>query len=266
MDATVISGRTNRPAARRVASAEQLLARARSGDRTARDELVLEHLGLVRSVAAHYRDLGLPLEDLVQEGTIGLLAAIDDFDPRRGAAFGTFAYWRIRRSVTAALTANGRLLRLPKATIERRRVLAAARESCAADGHEPTVGELAATTGLATKAIVEALSAPAASASLDSPLPGGDPLESLVGDPAAPSPEAEALLDEQRHVLEEAVSHLPDRTRHVIEHHFGLGRDSETIASIASDLGLTPQRVRAIENSGLCALAHELEPALQENS
>jgi len=93
---------------------ERLAARARKGDRIARTRLVEEHMGLVRSVAFRYGNLGLPVEDLVQEGAIGLLTAIDDYDPSRGAAFSTYAFWRVRAAVTHALTAQGQLIRVPR--------------------------------------------------------------------------------------------------------------------------------------------------------
>lgn len=242
---------------------ERLVAQAQRGDRAARDQIVAAHLRLVRSVARRYRNLGLPVDDLVQEGSIGLLAAIDEFDPVRGASFATHAYWRIRRAVTGALTANGRLVRLPKSTIERRHALLEARDALAATGHEPTVEDLAASTGIAAAAVAAALAAPLAPASLDAPLPDGTALEALLEDPAAPNPEAQAVLDEQRRRLDDALARLPERTRQVIEQHFGVGRNPASLGSIANELGLTTQRVRAIENAGLFALARQLEPVLQ---
>lgn len=91
-----------------VSTAEQLVARAQRGDRDARAALVAGEMGLVRSVALRYRNLGVPADDLVQEGVLGLLSAIDRYDPSRGAAFSTYAFWRIRASVTHALTAQSR--------------------------------------------------------------------------------------------------------------------------------------------------------------
>ena len=93
---------------------ERLALRARRGDRLARATLVEEHMGLVRAIAFRYRDLGLPLEDLVQEGAIGLLGAVDNYDPARGTAFSTYAFWRIRAAVTHALTADAQIMRIPR--------------------------------------------------------------------------------------------------------------------------------------------------------
>jgi RNA polymerase primary sigma factor len=101
----------------------QLVRRAQEGDRRARDRVVADHMRLVRAVALRYRDLGLALDDLVQEGAIGLLSAIDAFDPRHGAAFSTFAHLRVRNAVLRALTSTGRSVRLPKTLVERRHAL-----------------------------------------------------------------------------------------------------------------------------------------------
>ena len=84
-------------------------------------------MGLVRSLARRYRDMGLPVEDLLQEGAIGVLEAIENFDVSNGASFSTYAYWRARRTMTHALTDHGRLLRLPKSVLERGRLIADAR-------------------------------------------------------------------------------------------------------------------------------------------
>ena len=101
----------------------KLLRGARRGDRGARERLVISHLGLVRSVASRYRDLGLPFDDLVQEGSLGLLDAIDHYDPCRGPEFDSYARFRVRRAIRNALTDQARLIRLPKQVVERRRAI-----------------------------------------------------------------------------------------------------------------------------------------------
>ena len=112
---------------------------AQRGDRAARDQLVTSNLGLVRSVAARYRDLGLPFDDLVQEGAIGLLDAIDHYDPGRGASFESYCRFRIRRAIKNALTDKARVIRLPKQLVERRRAIerAEAQLAAAAAGRTP---------------------------------------------------------------------------------------------------------------------------------
>ena len=140
--------------ARETARRRSLLRAAQAGDRGAREQLVTSSLGLVRSVASRYRDLGLPFDDLVQEGALGLLDAIDHYDPDRGACFETYSRFRIRRAIRNALTEKSRLIRLPKQVVERRRAIerAEARLTAAA-GRTATTAEIAALTGLPQEAI-----------------------------------------------------------------------------------------------------------------
>ena len=240
---------------------ERLAARARRGDHLARTKLVEEHMGLVRSVAFRYRELGLPLEDLVQEGAIGLLAAIDDYDPSRGASFSTYAFWRVRAAVTHALTAHGQLVRLPRPALERRRQVAQARERLAAAGREPSLAELAEATTLPPAAVAEAL-APASVASLDQPAVDGTTLGELVATDAASSPEAQLVNSEEVRVVRGAVRHLRGRKRTIVSRHFGLADKPETLTEIADDLRLSPERTRALKDEALRELAVELEPAV----
>ena len=240
---------------------ERLAARARRGDHVARTKLVEEHMGLVRSIALRYRDLGLPTEDLVQEGAIGLLAAIDAYDPSRGASFSTYAFWRARAAVTHALTAHGQLLRLPRPVLERRQHVARARERLAAAGREPRLTELVEATGL-TPAEVAAALAPADIASLDQPVGGGTTLRELVACDASGSPEARFASSEEVRVVRRAVRHLHGRKRTIVSRHFGLTGKPETLTEIAGDLRLSPERTRALKDEALRELAGELEPAL----
>src|SRR5215218_8652669 len=162
----------------------RLLRAAARGDVGARDRVVVCHLGLVHAVASRYRDLGLPFDDLVQEGALGLLEAIDRYDPGRRVAFETFARFRVRRAIRNALTERARLVRLPKHIVERRRLLASAEASvAAAQGRPPTPAELAAETGLSYEAAVEALTASITPISLDQQAASdGSSLENLVAD------------------------------------------------------------------------------------
>ena len=240
----------------------RLIERARSGDRGARRRLVEGHMGLVRSLARRYRDMGLPVEDLVQEGAIGLLEAIEHFDPLRGASFSTYAYWRVRRAMTHALTDHGRLLRLPKSVLERRRALADATAALLNAGRRPTPDALAELTRLPVNEVVAALEAPTGVASLDATLEGGLTIEAALADPAAADPSTEAVEGVERDALHEAVGHLPARQRVVIDSRFGLTGEPRTLAEIAAELQLSPARVRAIEADAIDGLALELEGAL----
>jgi RNA polymerase primary sigma factor len=261
--ATAAVGTASRSSARAPVAghSERLAARACRGDHVARTALVEEHMGLVRSVAFRYRDLGLPVEDLVQEGAIGLLAAIDDYDSSRGASFSTHAFWRVRAAVTHALAAHGQLVRLPRPLLERRRYVAQTRERLAAAGREPSVSELAKATTLPPVEVAEAL-APARVASLDQQTVDGATLVELVAADAATSPEAQLVNREEVRVLRGAIRHLRGRKRTIVSRHFGLAGEPETLNDIADDLQLSPERTRALKDEALRELAVELEPAV----
>jgi RNA polymerase sigma factor (sigma-70 family) len=239
----------------------RLLLAAKAGDRRARQRLVELHMGLVRSVAYRYRDLGLPLDDLVQEGAIGLLDAVARFEPSRGASFATYARWCVRRAITRALTDHGRLVRRPKGVVERERALLKARADLRGTlGREATIEELAEACGLPVGVVADADAAGGAIVSLDEPVSGeGAPLEALVEDATAPQPEGQTLEHERSALVAEAVAKLPARQRHVIEAYFGLAGEERSLVDLAHELHLSPQRARALEQDAL----HRLWPALE---
>jgi len=244
----------------------RLVARAKRADPDAKRLLVEQHLDLVSAVARRYRGLGLPEEDLAQEGAIGLLEAIERFEPSNGARFTTYAYWRIRQAVTHALTDHARLLRLPKDVIERRRAIAEATSAILQSGATPTAEELARRTGLKVEAVLEALEAPTSVASLDAPLLEGTPLEAAIPDPAVVDPEAALIRKNETRLVSAALSHLPARERAVIEAHYGFGREPETLADVSHELGVSDTRVRALERRALSELATELESELPRST
>jgi RNA polymerase primary sigma factor len=221
-------------------------------------------MGLVRSLARRYRDMGLPVEDLLQEGAIGVLEAIENFDASNGASFSTYAYWRARRTMTHALTDHGRLLRLPKSVLERRRAIADARAQLVNAGHRPTAGALAEATQLTVDDVVAAMDAPTTIASLDAPLTDGSTLEGIVADPAATEPPAAVLARADRAALADAVDHLSARQRAVIDARFGLNGEPKTLTEIGAELRVSAARVRAIESDALRDLALDLESAHED--
>ncbi len=240
-----------------------MLRAAQRGDRVAREQLVASNLDRVRSIAAHYRDLGLPLEDLVQEGAIGLLDAIDHYDPDRGASFETYTSFRIRRAVRNALTDKARLIRLPKQVVERRRAIerAEARLTAASGGRTPATAEIAAATGLPAGTIQAARSAGLAPVSLDQPaLPDGSPLEGLVADPRAADPELKLLEHEQTKLLAAALADLPERQRRIVSCKWGIGEAQMPNRVLASKLALSPRRTQTIGRDALYELRKALDP------
>jgi RNA polymerase primary sigma factor len=237
---------------------EELCRRANDGDVNARARLVERHLGLVHSVAHRYRNLGLPYEDLVQEGAIGLLDAIERFDPGRRAAFATYAYWRIRQAITHAITSEGHVVRLPKQIIERRRRIAAAAAALANEGRDHSLSGVARATGLQRDSVQEALAAPFNVTSLDEPYEDGTPLEGRIADEAVRDPALEALENVEADRLGAALEQLSSRKRHVVMHHFGIGQAPETLADVGAALHVSAQRARALEREALCELGELL--------
>lgn len=234
-----------------------MLFQAGGDDRCVRDRLVREHLPAVRAVASHYRGLGLPFDDLVQEGSLGLLDAIDRYDAARGVPFDVYARFQIRRAIRNALTDSSRLIRLPKQIVERRRAVERARAHfAAAHGRHPTAAEVAAALGLSEQAVADATAIRIVPVSLDGS-PGADDV--LLADAAVADPEATALEHEQAELVEEAVAELPERQREIVSRHFGLDRPAEPIPQVAATLHLSQQRTRAIERDALRTLAERLD-------
>jgi RNA polymerase primary sigma factor len=248
----------------RSARNSRLVRAAQRGDPRSRELLVASHLGLVRSVASRYRDLGLPFDDLVQEGSLGLLDAIDHYDRRRGCSFESYARFRVRRAIRNALTDQARLIRLPKQMVERRRAIARAEARLAAEtsGDRPTPAELAADTGLSVAAVVDARSAGLAPISLDQPIrPDGSSLESVLADPDGGDPELTAIEHEQAEMLRAALGRLPDRQRRIVTLRWGIGGHPLTNAEIATELELSPRRAQEIGSDAHYELRASLEPA-----
>ena len=244
-------------AARHSGHSERLAARARRGDRVARTALVEEHMGLVRSVAFRYRDLGVPLDDLVQEGAIGLLTAVDQYDPHYGASFSTYAFWRIRAAVTHAVTAQANVVRIPRTLLERRREVGKAHQRLARRG-EPSIAELAAATKLSRGEVAEAL-ATTAVVSLDD----GEPR--AVGDrlaaDASREPDAQLIRREELRALRRELHRLTPRKREIVDRHYGLDGREATLGEIGGDLQLSPERTRTLKDEALRELAAALPAA-----
>ena len=245
-----------------------LLAAAKRGDRRARERIVANHLHDIRSVAFHYRGLGLPFDDLMQEGSLGLLEAISLYNPARGADFETYARFRARRAIRNALTEKSRVIRLPKQVVERRRAIERTEARLAAiEGHLPTTREVAVALGLPESSVAETRGVSGAPVSLDQTLlPDGSTLEAVVADGTAADPAVEAVEHEQAELVDAAVAALPERQREVLSRHFGLGRSSQEIADVADALHLSQQRTRAIERDALYALRERLDGTPQPSS
>jgi RNA polymerase primary sigma factor len=250
------------------ADEERELARlAASGDRRARSRLIEANLRLVVSMARRYQGLGLSFPDLVQEGTVGLIQAVDRFDWRRGRRFSTYAAWWIRQSIRRALTNDSRTIRLPSRLVTKQLATRRAAASLEATlGRAPTIAEVAAATGYDPDAIAIAEQAPLASASLNEAVRGTDgaaQLLDLVPDQAAQDPEEEVEKAAEAAAVRAAVARLRERERDIVISHFGLDGDPHTLEEIACELHLAPERVRQIERHAFATLAARLEDGSQ---
>jgi len=241
----------------------ELAQRIEKGDREAMKQFILANLRLVVSIAKRYVGRGLTLLDLIQEGNIGLIRAVQRYDWRRGHRFSTHATWWIRQAISRAVADKGRTIRLPvyvntalnRIRRERQRLLQEL-------GREPTEQELAEATGLDPLRMIELQSAPGAPVSLE--LPVGEDEEQELGDVLADtesaSPEdiatTQTLKDEVQRVLE---SVLTPRERLVLQLRFGLGNgQAHPLEQVGRELGITRERVRQIEAGALAKLRQPL--------
>ena len=232
---------------------------ARATIRDLKGRLVEANLRLVVSVAKRYRHSNLPLLDLIQEGNLGLLKAVDRFQYRRGFKFSTYATWWIRQAIMRAIADTGRTIRLPNHVVETLNRTASARRTLArALGRDPTVGEIAAHTHLPVEKITLAVQSDVPPASLDARVVDDLALGEYLPDTAARSPEAALLDEDARRRVTMALSSLPERDREILELRFGL-RNSHprTLQDVANRLGVSRERVRQIEERALTQLRRD---------
>lgn len=235
---------------------ERKLARqAKAGDETAKRRLTESNLKLVVSVAKVYSRSGLSLPDLIQEGNIGLIKAVDSFDPERGFRFSTYAVAWIRQSITRAIERHARTIRIPSYVVQRIRRLHRIGSSFQNEfGREPTLEELCERTQLSREKVMRLLEASEALVSLDECVKddGTTSLLERLNDAAASNPEEDALHVESLEVLEHLMSWLNPQERLIVEKRFGLADGAtSTLQEIGQELNITRERVRQLEARAL---------------
>ena len=232
----------------------ELARRKDEGDEMAKRRLIEANLRLVMSITRNYTRAGVPLLDLIQEGNLGLIRAVEKFDYRMGYKLSTYATWWIRQAVTRALSDQGRTIRLPTHVAERvRRLLRVRRQLAQKLSREPTPTELARETGEKEDKVVELLGLVDDPVSLDTPVGDGESLFSdLIEDVTSAQPDERTAVELRSGELERALARLNPRMRRVLALRFGLdGEQAMTLEEIGAELGVTRERVRQLESRAL---------------
>jgi RNA polymerase primary sigma factor len=243
----------------------ELARRKDEGDEAAKRKLIESNLRLVMSITRNYTKAGVPLLDLIQEGNLGLIRAVEKFDYRMGFKLSTYATWWIRQSITRALADQGRTIRLPVHVAEQvRRVMRSRRVLAQKMNRDPTVEELAKESGFTEKRVQELIDLVEDPVSLETPVGDGESLYGdLIEDLQTERPDVTTAMNLRKVELQAALARLNPRMRHVLSLRFGLhDADPKTLEEVGAGLGITRERVRQLESRALRelrAVAPDLE-------
>jgi RNA polymerase primary sigma factor len=237
-----------------VAEERELARRKDLGDEVAKRRLIESNLRLVMSITRHYTRAEVPLLDLIQEGNIGLMRAVEKFDYRLGYKLSTYATWWIRQSITRALADQGRTIRLPVHVAEQvRRVLRARRQLAQGLNRDPSNEEIAKESGFPIERVEQLFELVTEPVSLETPVGDGESLYAdLLEDVTSESPDTASAETARSAELAQALCSLDERMRQVLERRFGLdGQAPTTLEELGTELGITRERVRQIETRAL---------------
>ncbi len=235
----------------------ELALKARKGDRAARERLLNANLRFVVSVAKKFRGQGLPLSDLINEGNIGLITALDKFEPEKGYHFISYAVWWIRQSIMKAISEKGRTVRLPLNRANELMQIQKAQKALIHDREttDPSIEEIAEATGLDSSLVSDLLTISQDIVSIDSPVKKGEESDTALGEfieDESDGPEKQVMDSALREEVRSLLTRLSDKERDIIELRYGLGGEKPmSLKEIGVRYSLTKERIRQIEKRAL---------------